>query len=403
MTIITDTEIDSINNRYTYMTIFQTCDRMKKINIGIITEPITKNGISSLDQLIKILNTISKDQYLITGGEGYSFFKNDNQIVAFNNPFSRNAIPFLRIFRYFFSQIWIAFKVMQLRKNVDIWVFFIGCEDLIVPHVVAKIWNKKTILVLPGNTIKYLELKKDIFLPVFYLISVLNFEIAGNIFVYSDRIVKERNLNKYSRKISIASQHILDNDQYQIKKRISQRSTIIGYIGTLSEVKGIFNFIQAIPLVLAMNESCSFFIGGEGYLREPINEYIKQNKLGDKVKLFGWVPQEKLPDYLNDLKLLVLPSYSEGLPNIILEAMACGTPVLATSVGAIPDIIQDGKTGFLMNDNSPEEIAQNIIKILNDPNLEEISSNGSIYVNNEYSLKMAVSRFEKVFVNNYGD
>ena len=65
------------------------------------------------------------------------------------------------------------------------------------------------------------------------------------------------------------------------------------------------------------------------------------------------------------LKLLVLPCYTEGLPNVMLDAMACGTLVLAISVGAIPDPIKNDETRFIMGDNSPECIARSVVKALN--------------------------------------
>ena len=101
-------------------------------------------------------------------------------------------------------------------------------------------------------------------------------------------------------------------------------------------------------------------------------------------------------DYLNELKLLVLPSYTEGLPNIMLEAMACGTPVLATPVGAIPDVIKDGETGFIMENNSPERIAENVIRALNDSNLDIIVKNARELVEKDFTYEAAVERYRKI-------
>lgn len=111
-------------------------------------------------------------------------------------------------------------------------------------------------------------------------------------------------------------------------------------------------------------------------------EKYKEN-LNKKVELTGWIPHDKLPDYLNMLKLVVLPSYTEGLPNIMLEAMACGTAVLATSVGGIPDVIKDGDTGFIMENNSPECVAENVIMVLNDSNLDRIVKNAKELIEKE--------------------
>ena len=136
--------------------------------------------------------------------------------------------------------------------------------------------------------------------------------------------------------------------------------------------------------------------GGDGELRDKINEYLITNKLKKRVKLTGWISRNELPNYFNKLKIVVLPSYTEGLPNIMLEAMACGTPVLATPVGTIPNFIKDDETGFLMKNNSPKCIAENIIRVLECPNLKEIVENARNIVEKEFIYKTAVKRYKKI-------
>ena len=156
------------------------------------------------------------------------------------------------------------------------------------------------------------------------------------------------------------------------------------------------NFVKAIPAVLKEKGDLEFYIGGDGPYRNEILSFLNENNLKDKVKILGWIPHDKLPDYLNKLKLLVLPSHTEGLPNIMLEAMACGIPVLANAVGSIPDVINDGETGFIMENNLPECIAKNIIRSLQYSNLGEVINNARELIKEEFNYTYTENRYKKI-------
>ena len=115
------------------------------------------------------------------------------------------------------------------------------------------------------------------------------------------------------------------------------------------------------------------------------------------MQIVDWISHSNLPEYYNKLKLLVLPSYTEGLPNVVIEAMACGTPVLVTSVGAIPDIVTDGVTGFILENTSPEHIAENIVRALNHPDLEKITLNAKRFIDENYVYEATTRKFKNVF------
>jgi glycosyltransferase involved in cell wall biosynthesis len=117
----------------------------------------------------------------------------------------------------------------------------------------------------------------------------------------------------------------------------------------------------------------------------------------ERVQVIPNVPEADFPGFLNELKLLVLPSLGEGLPNIVLESMACGTPVLATSVGAIPDVITDGVNGFLIENNMPNTIAEGIEKAMKNQDLGSIGQAGSRLMATDFSKEQAVARYKRLF------
>jgi len=216
--------------------------------------------------------------------------------------------------------------------------------------------------------------------------------------VYTESAAEFLNLGRYKQKLVTTGARYVDTELFQIKKELRERKNLVGYIGRLEEGKGVMNSFEAIPLILEKQDNLEFFLGGYGPLYDRIKERLRSNNLSRKVELMGWIPHDKVANYLNELKLLVLPSYSEGLPTIVLEAMACGTPVLATPVGGIPDVIKDGETGFIMENNSPKCFAENIVRVLEHPDLDEVTKNARKLIEEKYTYDAAVERYKEIFV-----
>ena len=372
---------------------------MKKANIGVLTTPISEAGNIPLSNLVDILYPLSNDIFLITGNDGYTFFKEDKRVHTYGIKHERGKNVFMRILKFVYTQLRISYKLAKISRNVGIWIFFFGGGSLLLPMLTAKLLRKKVVLAFAASSAQMLKSVNDSLLKPVEILSKINCTLSNMIVIYSENLIEEWNLTEYRNKIYIAHEHFLDFDEFKIKKQPDERENLVGYIGRLSEEKGVLNFVKAIPRILEEKGGVKFLIGGDGPLRDKIEKYLKGNNLNDKVKLVGWIPHDKLPDYLNELKLIVLPSYTEGLPNIMLEAMACSTPVLATPVGVIPDVIKDGEIGFIMENNSPECIAINVIRAVNHPHPDRIARNTRTFVEKEYTFEAAVKNYKSVLVN----
>lgn len=372
----------------------------KSINIGILTSPISESGIKPLSNLIDVLIPSSNDIYLITGNVGSTFFERSEiyeNVHAHGIDHGPSSNMIVRIAKYAYLQLKMSYLLIKLSRKLDVWIFTVGGDCLILPALAAKILGKKVILVITGSSWQTHSSKGDKLSKAMKILSYVLYGMFDEIIVYSQNIIEEYNLKKYKNKIIIAHKHFIDFEIFNIRKPIAERNNLIGYIGRFSEEKGTLNFVRAIPGVLKVQPDVSFLIGGDGKLRDQIQEYLINNNIEDKVKLLGWIPHDELPEFLNELKLMVLPSYTEGLPNIMLEGMACGTSVLATSVGSIPDFIKDEDTGFIMGSNSPDHIANNISRALYHDDLKNIVCNAEKLVRNDFGYESVVKKYREIF------
>lgn len=124
-------------------------------------------------------------------------------------------------------------------------------------------------------------------------------------------------------------------------------SFIILYAGLLVPIKGLDILVAALAELEAPDWRC--VLVGDGPLADSLVELGRAAGLGDRLHLAGRRPSDEMPIWLSAADVLVLPSHSEGRPNVVLEAQACATPVVATRVGGTPELVEDGRTGLLVN------------------------------------------------------
>lgn len=135
------------------------------------------------------------------------------------------------------------------------------------------------------------------------------------------------------------------------------------FLGAFNERKGIYDLMDAVPLVVSERERVVFDLGGDQEIDE-VRRLVEERGLQDNVQILGWVRGAEKMEAFRRAHLLVLPSYSEGLPIAVLEALAAGLPLVTTPVGGIPELIVDGVNGLLVTPGDVEAIAVAIVRLL---------------------------------------
>jgi len=158
-------------------------------------------------------------------------------------------------------------------------------------------------------------------------------------------------------------------DYYDDKSLLlAKRENVVLFLGRLGERKGIYDLLTAFKEVVENIPDAILKIGGDGEI-EKSKDLAKEFGIENNVEFLGWVNEEEKYTLLNQSKIYILPSYNEGLPMGLLEAMSAGLAVVSTDVGGIPEVISDKKNGLLVKAGNQKQIAESIIALLNDAKL----------------------------------
>ncbi|QNL20571.1 glycosyltransferase family 4 protein [Hyphobacterium sp. CCMP332] len=279
----------------------------------------------------------------------------------------------------FFESIILKWKFWQMliKASVrDVYILsssYTGFYDKILYVIIAKLLFKKTYLNLVGGAFfKFTNSGTFNRLMVPKLLKLPNAIVVGS----------ELWKNKFKDLYGCENTRVIYNPvripdrfkNYNYSKNISARIEIV-FLGALNEGKGVLDLIKIIQAFSA-EESLIFTIIGKGEMESQISGDLEKEIALGRVKLEGFISEEEKHEILERAHVFILPSYFEVLPISILEAMYTGMLILSTKVGAIPEIIEENKNGFLYEPGQYNLMISGIQSLIQNPEMiEEIGRN----------------------------
>lgn len=172
------------------------------------------------------------------------------------------------------------------------------------------------------------------------------------------------------------------------------QTKLLGVFGRFSSEKGQDLFLDAMAEL--RDQNLSALLLGEGPDEGRLRQQVRDLSLEDRIHFLGY--QEEVARYYALIDVLVLPSRSEGLPNVILEAMTCQVPVVATAVGGVPEIVQNESNGLLARPEDVASLALQIQRMVSDPQLAaRLAQAGAAFVADAYSLPARLESFRHLY------
>ena len=190
------------------------------------------------------------------------------------------------------------------------------------------------------------------------------------------------------------------NGFLSIEKRselgFAKNDIVIGTVARLTNQKGHRYLVEAAPMILEKCPNVQFVFAGNGPLRKDLENQVDRLGLQKYFHFLGF--RRDIQNLLYTFNLFVLPSLFEGLPNVILEAMASGRPVVATTVDGVPELLINGKTGILVPPKSSKALANAIIEVLQKEDKgQSMGAKGRIHVEKNFPYEKQFQKFEHVY------
>ena len=294
------------------------------------------------------------------------------------------------------KRLTLFFWILMTKKVDKVFVFAaqgFGFYEKGLMIMLAKAFNKRTIIALrSGFLMKDIEQSNSFS------------RRAKRIFGKTDIVVCQgSNWVEFLKKHVGVKEHKIKIIPNCVEKSLSDGSIAVShpvkllFMGFVEKNKGIYDIIDA--LVSIKEDNWQLDIAGEGIAMNDIQAMLLELPLKEKIKCHGWVSGDQKEGLLQDADVLLLPSYWEGMPNVILEAMSRNTAVISTDVGAIPDMIDPKDNGYIMKPGDVDQLAKYISTYLqNNELIKQHKERGKLKIEKNFTVDRIIPKFADILI-----
>lgn len=258
--------------------------------------------------------------------------------------------------------------------------------------LIAKLFHKKIVINSRGGDFQsfYYKSQKLLKLYIKWILSLADLNI-----------VLAESEKKIFTQISVQSRCQVIHNSIKCPEELkptADKTMVVCTMSHLSREKGTYDLLEAIPIITAEFPHLEFWLCGDGDY-ERIKKILVNKRIEKNVRLLGYVDEKKRREVYLNSSIFVLPSYFEGMPRSLLEAMAYGLPSVTTRVNGIPDLLDDGVTGILIEPGDINALACNIIALLrNDQTRYEMGRNARLRVQENFDVDVKLAELERELI-----
>ena len=372
--------------------------KMRILLINYEYPPIGAGAATATYHIAKCLADQHQAVFVLTSGFGkLRNWKVENNVNVYRCPAFRKKAGQSNIFYMltFISSSFILLPFLLQNNKIDVTIVFfslpcgplglLGKIVLGVPYVVSLRGGD-----VPGNELSLERLHK-FFKPLRRLIFKRSLAVVAN--SEGLKVLSEK-ADPYPVKVvpnGVDTKFFIPAVKRDMQKRLL-------FVGRFQDQKNLFFLLRHIDKVAQqVKEEFELHIVGEGPLEDVLKKYANMLNMNNKIFWHGWCGKNELRQYYQQAVCILNPSLYEGMPNVVLEAMACGLPAIASNVAGNEAIVRHGETGFLFDLQFPEQFRKAVVRILEDSNLAvQMGLRGREWVKREFSWDKVAEKYIKL-------